>query len=171
MPVLKTQKYTIDDIFEKNLLMLIPFYIFSREADFSQYETDPEKLETLKSEYRTIIERLDALVQEGRLSDFDRTTLLETADNVIQEIAKKYQNVVKGMGEVMGGTLLETNARRIKNEGMTEGMAKGRTEGQEEKGIQVFLNLIGAGIPREEAQRLAEIGNDLVEKALRLQKS
>ncbi len=75
----------------------------------------------------------------------------------------------------MGGTLLETNARRIKNEGMTEGiakgMAKGRTEGQEEKGIQVFLNLIGAGIPREEAQRLAEIGNDLVEKALRLQKS
>ena len=106
-------------------------------------------------------------MQEGRLSDFDRTTLLETADNVIREIAKKYQNVVKGMGEVMGGTLLETNARRIKNEGMTEG----RLEGQEEKGIQVFLNLIRAGISREEAQKLAEIGNDLVEKALRLQKS
>ncbi len=167
VPVLKTQKYTIDDIFEKNLLMLIPFYIFSKEAEFSQYEADPEKLETLKSEYRAIMERLDALVREGRLSDFDRTTLLETDDNVIQEIAKKYQNVVKGMGEVMGGTLLETNARRIKNEGRTEG----RLEGQEEKGIQVFLNLIRAGIPREEAQRLAEIGNDLVEKALRLQKS
>lgn len=83
----------------------------------------------------------------------------------------------------MGGTLLETNARRIKNEGVAEGMAKGRLEGrnegrnegmvkgQEEKGIKVFLNLIGAGISREEAQRLAEIGNDLVEKALKLQKS
>ena len=35
-----------------------------------------------------IIERLDTLVEEGRLSDFDRTTLLETADNVIREIAK-----------------------------------------------------------------------------------
>ena len=163
VPVLKTQKYTIDDIFEKNLLMLIPFYIFSREAEFSQYETDPAKLETLKDEYRTIIERLDKLVDEGRLSDFDRTTLLETADDVIREIAKKYQNVVKGMGEVMGGTLLETNARRIKDEG--------RIEGQEEKGIQVFLNLIGAGISKEEAQRLAEIGNDLVEKALKWQKS
>ena len=67
----------------------------------------------------------------------------------------------------MRGTLLETNARRIKNEGVTEGMAKG----QEEKGIKVFLNLIGAGISKEEAQRLAEIGNDLVEKALKLQKS
>ena len=97
----------------------------------------------------------------------DRTTLLETADDVIREIAKKYQNAVKGMGEVMGGTLLETNARRIKNEGMT----KGRLEGQEEKGIQVFLNLIGVGISMEEAQKLAEIGSDLVEKALKLQKS
>ena len=114
-----------------------------------------------------IIERLDTLVEEGRLSDFDRITLPETADNVIREIAKKYQNVVKGMGEVMGGTLLETNARRIKDEGRTEG----RIEGQEEKGIKIFLNLIGAGISREEAQKLAEIGNDLVEKALKLQKS
>ena len=147
--------------------MLIPFYIFSREAEFSQYETDLAKLETLKDEYRTIIERLDKLVEERKLSDFDRTTLLETADDVIREIAKKYQNVVKGMGEVMGGTLLETNARRIKD----EGRAEGRIEGQEEKGIQVFLNLIGAGISRAEAQRLAEIGNDLVEKALKLQKS
>ena len=74
-----------------------------------------------------------------------------------------YRYVIK----TPGGTLLETNARRIKN----EGMAKDRLEGQEEKGIQVFLNLIGAGMSREEAQRLAEIGNDLVEKALKLQKS
>ena len=118
-----------------------------------------------------IIERLDTLVEEGRLSDFDRTTLLETADNVIREIAKKYQNVVKGMGEVMGGTLLETNARRIKDEGRTEGRTEGRIEGQEEKGIKIFLNLIGAGISREGAQKLAEIGNDFVEKALRLQKT
>ena len=55
----------------------------------------------------------------------------------------------------MGGALLETNARKIKN------------EGREEKGIQVFLNLIGTGMDRKEAQKLAEIGNDLVEKALK----
>ena len=55
------------------------------------------------------------------------------------------------VGEVMVGTLLETNARRIKNEGVTEGMAQGRLEVQEEKGIKVFLNLIGAGMSKEEA--------------------
>ena len=39
------------------------------------------------------------------------------------------------------------------------------------KGMGEVLNLIGAGISREEAQRLAEIGNNLVKKALKLQKS
>ena len=75
----------------------------------------------------------------------------------------------------MRGPLLDTNARRIKEEGIAEGMAecvaKGRIEGREEKGIAIFLNLIEAGISREEAQKLAEIGNDLVEKALKLQKT
>lgn len=106
-----------------------------------------------------MIERLDGVVQEGRLSDFDRLTLLETAKDVINEIAKKYQNILKGMGEVMGGALLETNARKIKNEGRVEGLA--------EKGIKVFLNLLSAGMPEMEAQRLAEIDDDLVKEALK----
>lgn len=162
VPIFKTQQYTLDEIFEKNLLLLIPFYILSKEAAFSEYENNPSKLETLKSEYLEIIKRLDQLVEDGRLSDFDRTTLLETANDVINEIAKKYQNVVKGMGDVMGGALLETNARRIKNEGFTEGIAKGK--------VEVFLNLIADGIPKNKAQRLAEIDDALAEKALKSRK-
>ncbi len=66
---------------------------------------EPLKPESLKSEYLEIIERMDKLVQDGGLSDFDRTTLLETANDVIKVIAKKYQNAVKGVGKVMGGAL------------------------------------------------------------------
>lgn len=159
VPLFKTQQYTMDEIFEKNLFLLIPFYIFSKETEFSHYETESFKFETLKNEYREMIGRLDGVVQDGRLSDFDRSTLLETAKDVIDEIAKKYQNVVKGMDDIMGGALLETNARKIKNEGRVEGLA--------EKGIKIFLNLLSTGMPEIEAQRLAEIDDDLVEKALK----
>lgn len=62
----------------------------------------------------------------------------------------------------MDGTLLKNIARRIKNEG--------RTEGQEENGMKVFLNLIGTGMSREAVQRLTEIEYRLVKKALRLRK-
>ena len=58
--------------------MLISLYIFSKESEISQNETNPAQLEKLKDEYRTIIERLNKLMEEGKLSDLDRTTLLET---------------------------------------------------------------------------------------------
>lgn len=58
----------------------------------------------------------------------------------------------------MIGTLLETNARRIKNEGSAE------------KGIKIFLNLLATGMSQNEAQRLTEIDNELVKEALKLQK-
>ena len=63
------------------------------------------------------------------------------------------------MGKVMRGPLLETNARKTKNEGIAE------------KGIKVYLNLLAAGMSEYEAQNLAEIDDDLAKNALKLQKT
>ena len=39
---------------------------------------------------------------------------------------KKYKNLQKGVGDVMGGALLiETEARRLRDEGRTEGIVNG----------------------------------------------
>lgn len=34
VPIMKVQTYSLDDIFEKDLLMLIPFYIFHMRKAF-----------------------------------------------------------------------------------------------------------------------------------------
>ncbi len=39
---------SIEEIFDKGLLFLIPFYIFSHEKRFEEYERDETKLELLK---------------------------------------------------------------------------------------------------------------------------
>jgi len=39
--------------------MLIPFYIFSHEKGFPEYNSSEQKLAELKSEYHKILERLD----------------------------------------------------------------------------------------------------------------
>ena len=36
--VMKSQQYTLEEIFDKNLLFLIPFHIFSHEDRFAKYE-------------------------------------------------------------------------------------------------------------------------------------
>ncbi len=120
IPIMKVQKYSLDDIFEKRLLMLIPFYIFSHENSFPEYNSNEQKLEKLKAEYQVILERLDGLEQQGVIGAFDKRTIIELSGDVIKEIAQKYENVQKGVGDIMSGALIETEARRILKKGMNE---------------------------------------------------
>ncbi|MBD5485964.1 MAG: hypothetical protein HDR18_10710 [Lachnospiraceae bacterium] len=120
VPIMKVQKYSLDDIFEKRLLMLIPFYIFSHENSFPEYNSNEQKLAELKAEYQEILERLDGLEQQGVIGAFDKRTIIELSGDVIKEIAQKYENVQKGVGDIMGGALIETSARRLKNEAENE---------------------------------------------------
>ncbi len=120
VPIMKVQKYSLDDIFEKRLLMLIPFYIFSHEKSFPEYNSNEQKLAELKAEYQKILEKLDGLEQQGVIGAFDKRTIIELSEDVIKEIAQKYENVQKGIGDIMGGALIETEARTILNQGISE---------------------------------------------------
>jgi predicted transposase YdaD len=51
---------------------------------------------------------------------FDKRTIIEISGDVIKAIAQKYENVQKGVGDMMGGALIETEARRILNKGISE---------------------------------------------------
>ncbi len=120
IPIMKVQTYSLVDIFEKRLLMLIPFYIFSHENSFPEYNSNEEKLVELKAEYQKILEQLDGLEQQGVIGAFDKHTIIELSGDVIKEIAQKYENVQKGVGDIMSGALIETEARRILKKGMNE---------------------------------------------------
>ena len=120
VPIMKVQSYSLDEIFEKRLLMLIPFYIFSHEKSFSEYNNNELKLEELKTEYRMILEGLDDLEKQGIIGAFDKRTIIELSSDVIREIARKYENVQKGIGAMMRGPLIQTEARTILNRGISE---------------------------------------------------
>ena len=120
VPIMKVQSYSLDEIFEKRLLMLIPFYIFSHEKSFSEYNNNELKLEELKTEYRMILERLDDLEKQGIIGAFDKRTIIDLSSDVINEIARKYENVQKGIGAMMRGPLIQTEARTILNRGISE---------------------------------------------------
>ena len=126
VPIMKVQEYTLEDIFSKGLLLLIPFYIFSHEKNFKVY--NEQRLADLKEEYQNILERLDKLEQEGIIGAFDKRTIIELSGDVIEEIAQKYENVQKGIGGMMSGALIETEARAILNKGIDKGIDKTKKE-------------------------------------------
>ena len=120
VPIMKMQEYSLDDIFAKDLLMLIPFYIFSHEKQFMVYNSNEQKLEELKTEYRRILERLDELEKEKVIGAFDKRVIIELSSDVLKEIARKYENIQKGVGGMMRGPMIETEAKRILDKGKRE---------------------------------------------------
>lgn len=166
VPIMKLQKYSLDDIFEKRLLILIPFYIFSHENSFPEYNSNEQKLAELKAEYQEILERLDGLEQQEVIGAFDKRTIIELSGDVIKEIAQKYENVQKGVGDIMGGALIETEARTILNQGIKQG----KTQGISETKKQTALRMLKMGkLTIEEIAECSELSVAEVEQLAELQ--
>ena len=146
VPVIKMADYTADDIFRKKLYMLIPFYIFNFEKQFEAINQDEEKLKEVVKEYRSILKKLSDLTENEEITSFDKRTIADLSVNVIEELAKNYENVQKGVGEVMGGPMIETEAKKIlmrgRDEGRVEGKSEGRSEGKELKDIENILRVM-----------------------------
>ncbi len=148
IPVVKTQKYTIEEIFRKKLLFLLPFYIFVHEKNFADYEKNGEHLQKLQEELAEICLRLEEFVQAGEISEFVRQSLTAMMKEVAEKIAANYEKVRKGVAAVMGGEILEYEAKTIWREGERIGVEKGKR--------QLYADLIKEGVftPLEAAKRL-----------------
>lgn len=152
IPVLKVQTYSIEEIFQKKLLFLIPFYIFCYENDLEKYNTNAEKMKELQKEYLMIRNRLEEVCAAGEISEYTKCTIIDMSNKVLAHIAAHYANVRKGVKAIMGGRVLDYEAKTILNTGMQKGMQKGIQTGKTE----ALLDLVRDGLlsPQEAAKRL-----------------
>lgn len=137
IPTIKLEGYTKDSIFEKDLLMLLPFYIMRYEKDIHEMSENPELFQNLLSEYEEIRANL---IKE--LSGEDKATLYMDLNKLIIKIAdyicQSEEVVRKGIGEIMGGKVLELESERLLAEGKAIGEAEGETKGEER--LSVLIN-------------------------------
>jgi hypothetical protein len=73
---------------------------------------------------------LENLCETGRISAYEKYTILEMTKKVIVNIASKYANVQKGVTAVMGGKVLEHEAKTILQNGIRQGVQQGVQQGQ-----------------------------------------
>jgi len=128
VPVVKVQKYNLEEIFRKRLLFFIPFYIFSHEKYFPEYEHSEIKLQKLCEEYSYIRTKLDDLQKAGEVSELTKSAVCVTTNHVLALIAQKYHRVEKGVENVMRGKILDYEAKTIRNKAIAEGRAEGIAE-------------------------------------------
>lgn len=100
----------------------------SYESRFEDYDKDLVQMEFLKLEYQNIMNTLEELVKENIIDEYTKCTIIDMSKKVLEHIAQKYEAVKEGVRSVMGGKVLEYEAKAIKNEGVREGRKEGRLE-------------------------------------------
>ena len=127
VPIIHAQKYTVNAMFEKNLLILLPYHILRYEHFLKSNKSNEKKLNQLLADYQKINERLTDTSGKERKSELykDMICLIkEIADHVIP----KENEVRKGMDDIMGGKVLTLPSDLIR-QGREEGIEAGREEG------------------------------------------
>ena len=143
---MKIKDYSLKELFDKGLYFLLPFYIFVHETQFGVYNEDKEKRRRLTDEYVTFMEQLEQAVTDGRLSVYERGTILDMSRRVLEHIAAKYNTVRKGVGEIMGGKVLDYETKRAYNAGKADGKTEGLLEGQLESRRQTARKMHELGM-------------------------
>lgn len=150
MKSLRFRRYTVDELFEKKLFVLLPFTLFLFDGKLDKINSDSEKLTSLRKTYEDIISRLNEAEKTGDITEFEKREVFNLLKSVSDALANKYENIMKEVDEIMGGQILkfpDTEAlKKSKNEGRVEGRvegrAEGRTEGRNEGRIEERINTL-----------------------------
>ena len=85
-----------------------------------------------------------------------KKTIVDITDDVVRELTKKYTKLQKEVGDLMSGAMLETEAGRLRDEYLQEGMNQGISQGIS----QVAENMIRAQKPAEEIELMTGFSID-----------
>ena len=96
VPVVKVSAYTKDNIFEKKLLILLPFYVMRYEKKKKDFDKNPKELDALLDDYRDIQKRLEEATEKSDLY----TDLMKLITKIADYIFRDEPNVKKGLGDV-----------------------------------------------------------------------
>ncbi len=141
IPIIRMQSYSLEDIWEKEIYLLIPFYIFTHESNFPKYNEDEALLQGLVNEFKEICVKMEELTQQGKMTELENRIIVELSKKVVDNIARKYERIKKGVDGIMGGKVIETEAKKMYNRGISEGIllgeengrSEGRNEGEQKK--------------------------------------
>lgn len=131
VPTVKAGDYTKDVIFEKKLLILLPFYVMKYEKIAGMIEKDPVMLQELLKDYEDIRRRLEeemAIPERSALYMDLNKLIIRISDHIFRDEEK----VQKGVAEIMGGKVLQLESERLREEGEMRGKAIGKAIGKAE---------------------------------------
>ena len=93
------------------------------------------------------------------INEYTKRTLIEMSNKVLEHIARKYDAVKEGVQTVMGGEILEYEAKTLFRQGMEQGREMGLELGREQ-GIELGLELVAKLVENGRSQDILRAMQD-----------
>lgn len=162
-PTMKLQDYTLDEMFEKNLLALLPYYIMRYENQFSSMENDEALRAKFLEEVKTLNDRLEAAISPEEKA-IVYPDLIALITDIAEYELREYQKTLEGVKEIMGGRILPLPSDPIR-----KAREEGLVEGREEERNSIFRNMYERGTSIFDIAEMTGQTVDIVTSGLRVQ--
>ena len=114
-----------------------------------------------------IMEKLEQMALAGEISEYEKCTIVDMTRKVVEKITAKYENVRKEVTSVMGGKVLEYEAKTILQSGINKGKIEGKIEGALASKKETIKNLTDMKMP---SKQIAIAVNLPIKEVERIQK-
>ena len=115
-PVVKVQEYSKEDIFKKDLIAFLPYYIMRYEKQLPFISKDKEKLQVIIKEYEDIRDELSTELKNNKDSSLF-IDLIKLILRISDYFLASEEEIKKGVVDVMGGKVLQLESERLLAEG------------------------------------------------------
>ena len=158
MPVLHVKDYSLEQIRDRKLWFLYPFYIFHYERQLTRYEQQEELRREFRLHYEIIWQNLERDRSRGILTSLEADCLEAMIRKAAEAFLENHERLRKDVNEIMGGQVLDYETKRARREGraegraegISEGVAKGRAEGKAEALVEMARKMRASGMSVEQ---------------------
>ncbi len=125
VPIVKRSDIGVDELFEKRLYFLIPFFILNYRDRIDRLESDEKERADFISTYREVRLRLESDLKERKLTLFSFGVIIESMRRMAYNVTEGHGTIQEKVGDMMGGQIMELDWIKAWREAEAEGKAKG----------------------------------------------
>ena len=118
--------YTIEDLTDKDLYILVPFYLFNHEKDIAKYNTDAACRRRVLEAMRKMVQAINKGLREDKFLIFDYGILTAMMKTVTEGLTKQNKEIEKELDEIMSEGVLKIPGKeyclRVKDQYISEGI-------------------------------------------------
>ena len=175
VPVIRMYDYSLEKLIDKRLWFLIPFYFFN--FNLEEMDSSEEMIQEMQKTYRDLWDKMDGFVDNGLITEFEKAAIKAMCDKVAEALSHKYRNVQKGVETVMGGQVLDYEAKRIAREAAEKAAKEAAIKAEKatkeavednthRRDLEAVKNMILFGVPEEKI--LSKYPKSVYEEAIKI---